>query len=177
MLKIRYITPVASCFCLLLTSVFCFAQSIASFPHDYRNWVLVKESVMPGKNVKLPPETPIFLQNTVKTYNWVNDGRGTKLNIFVPPEKLEDYKKHGPYDDGITAVGVYEDSNIVFVTEHFAGEALYGVYNRKGEDISHTHPSLNVKVCVQCHTENKDICINGTCTVPIIDLFTKPKQK
>ena len=66
--------------------------------------ILVKQSVIPGKNVILPKETPLFLQETVKMYNWINNGEGTKLNIFVPKEKIEQYKNHGPYTDGVTAV-------------------------------------------------------------------------
>ena len=154
-------------------SSFCFADSIASFPTDLKNFILVKESIIPGRNVELPKGTSLFIQNTVKTYNWINNGQGTKLNIYVPKGKLEAYKKHGPYSDGITAVAIYEDSNIIFVIEHIAGEAIYGTYNRKGEDISHTHPSFNTTLCIQCHTENKDICVNGTCATPIIDIFKK----
>lgn len=151
------------------------AESIASFPKNLRDWILVKESVIPGKDVVLPPETPLFLQDTVKTYNWINDGKGTKLNIYVPKEKLEAYKNHGPYEDGPTAVGIYEDSNIIFVTEHIAGEPVYGTYDRKGNDISDTHPSFQTKVCNRCHHSNRDICINGTCATPIIDIFKKNK--
>jgi hypothetical protein len=44
--------------------------------------ILVKQSVIPGKDVILPKETPLFLQETVKMYNWINNGEGTKLNIF-----------------------------------------------------------------------------------------------
>ena len=115
---------------------FSMAESVATFPKEYKNWILVKESVIPGKHVILPKETPLFLQQTVKTYNWINDGQGTKINIYIPKDKLEAYKNHGPYEDGATAVAVFEDSNIVFVTEHLYGEALYGTYNMDGEDIS-----------------------------------------
>ena len=57
------------------------SKSIASFPKNLNNWVLVKESIIPGKDVTLPKETSLFIQNTVKTYNWINNGKGTKLNI------------------------------------------------------------------------------------------------
>ena len=158
---------------LSLLSIQSFAESIASFPEELENWVLVKESIIPGKDVELPKETPLFLQDTVQTYNWINGGKGTKLNIYVPKEKLEAYLNHGPYADGPTAVGIYEDSDIIFVTEHLMGEPIYGTYNRKGEDISDRHPTFNMSICEQCHTENKDICINGTCATPIIDIFKK----
>jgi len=149
------------------------AESIASFPKDLNSWVLVKESIIPGKDVILPDDTPLFLQETVKTYNWINDGKGTKLNIYIPKAKLNLYKNHGPYPDGPTAVGIYEDSDIVFVTEHIAGEPIYGTYDRNGKDISDTHPSFKVEICSQCHLANSSICQNGTCATPIIDIFKK----
>jgi hypothetical protein len=158
---------------LALTANFTLADSIASFPSGWEDWVLVKESVIPGKSVELPEGTPLFLQNTVKTYNWINNGQGTKLNIYVPREKLQTYKTHGPYEDGATAVGFFDDSDIVFVTEHIMGEPVYGSYDRQGKDISGTHPSFSIPICIQCHTESKDICINGTCSTAIIDLFDK----
>ena len=148
-----------------------FAESIASFPHDLKDWILVKESFIPGKDVELPEDTPLFLQQTVKTYNWINNGRGSKLNIFVPQKKLASYQTHGPYEDGPTAVGIYEDSDIIFVTEHIAGEPIYGTFDRTGTDISDLHPTFGVEICIQCHVNNSAICINGTCATPIIDLF------
>lgn len=145
--------------------------SQATFPKNIKSMVLVKESVIPGKDVVLPKETPMFLQETVKMYNWINNGQGTKLNIFIPQNKLTQYKKHGPYSDGITAVAIYEDQDIIFVTEHIAGQPLYGIYNRKGKDISGTHPSLSIDACYRCHEGYADICKNGTCAVPIIGAF------
>jgi hypothetical protein len=147
------------------------AESLASFPQNLDKMVLVKESIIPSNDVVLPKDTPLFSQKTVKMYNWINNGKGTKLNIFIPENKLQEYKQHGPYSDGITAVAIYEDQDIVFVTEHIAGQPLYGTYNRTGEDISHTHPSFNIEACYQCHEGHADICENGTCAVPIIDLF------
>ncbi len=151
-----------------------FGQSIASFPKNMDNMVLVKESVIPGKDVVLPKDTPLFLQETVAMYNWINDGKGTKLNIFVPKNKLEEYKNHGPYSDGITSVAIYEDQDIVFVTEHLGREPLYGTFDRVGNDISDTHPSFKIKTCYECHRGYKDICKFGTCAnSSIIGVFKK----
>lgn len=149
------------------------AQSVADFPAGWEHsWILVKESIMPGNDVVLPDDTPLFIQETVKTYNWINNGEGTKLNIYIPPEKLEQYKTHGPYDDGATAIATYEDSDIVFVTEHIAGEPIYGTYDRNGNDISQSHPSFRINKCLECHNGYRDVCIGGTCAVPIIDIFS-----
>ncbi len=151
-----------------------FAESLASFPKNIDKMVLVKESIIPAKDVVLPKETPLFLQETVAMYNWINNGKGTKLNIFVPPEKIEEYAQHGPYSDGITAVAIYEDQDIVFVTEHLSGEPLYGTYDRYGNDISNAHPSFNIKVCYECHRGYRDICKYGTCAnSSIINIFNK----
>ncbi len=140
---------------------------------DMKNMVLVKESMIPGKDVVLPKETPLFVQQTVSMYNWINNGKGSKLNIYIPKGKVDLYKTHGPYPDGLTAIAVYEDQNIIFVTEHFAGEPIYGTYDREGNDISKSHPSLNVQTCYKCHEGYKDICVNGTCSVPLISVFKK----
>ena len=159
-------------FLFFMISLELFADSLASFPKDISKMVLVKESVIPGMDVVLPKETPLFLQETVAMYNWINEGKGTKLNIFIPLNKLEEYKNHGPYSDGITSVAIYEDQDIVFVTEHLGGEPLYGTYDRDGNDISNSHPSFNTQVCYQCHEGYKDICKHGTCAdSSIIEIF------
>jgi hypothetical protein len=156
---------------ILLTAIALFGDSLASFPKDLKSMILVKQSVIPGKDVVLPPETPLFLQETVKMYNWINNGQGTKLNIFVPKAKLEAYKNHGPYEDGVTAVAIYEDQDIIFVTEHLGGETLYGTFDRAGNDISKSHPSFAVDACYRCHNGYAEICKGGTCATPIIELF------
>jgi hypothetical protein len=152
-------------------STMLFASSVSEHIKSLNDMVLVKESMIPGKDVVLPKDTPLFLQQTVSMYNWINNGKGTKLNIYVPKDKVELYKNHGPYPNGLTAIAIYEDQGIVFVTEHYEGEAIYGTYDREGNDISQTHPSLNVGTCYKCHEGYSDICINGTCAVPVIDIF------
>ncbi len=158
----------------LLSSLISFsacADSVAGYPADWPSWPLVKESMVPGRDVVLPPDTPLFIQEAVKAYSWINDGKGTRLTVRVHPDKLEEYKTHGPYSDGPTVVGVYETPGVVFVTEHLAGEPVYGTYDTHGNDISSQHPNFEPEKCIQCHTAYRDICINGTCTVPVIDLF------
>ena len=157
-------------FKLLFVSLM-YGDSLATFPKDIDSMVLVKQSVIPGKDVILPKDTPLFLQETVKMYNWINNGQGTKLNIFVPKNKLKEYENHGPYSDGVSAVAIYEDQDIIFVTEHIAGEPLYGTFDRKGKDISSSHESFAVGKCYQCHEGHADVCVNGTCATPIIEIF------
>jgi len=150
-----------------------FANTVADYIKHLDKMVLVKEDMIPGKDVVLPKDTPLFMQQTVSMYNWINNGKGTKLNIYVPKDKVELYKKHGPYPDGLTAIAIYEDQGIVFVTEHYGGEPLYGTYDRKGNDISKSHPSFNVQTCYKCHEGYADICVNGTCSNSIMNTFKK----
>ncbi|RKF18819.1 hypothetical protein DBZ36_10530 [Alginatibacterium sediminis] len=157
--------------CISSLSLTAFAASIASYPADWRDWPVVGESMVPGRDVVLPEETPLFIQEAVAAYNWINDGQGTKLTTHVHPDKIEQYKTHGPYSDGITVVGVYEKPGVVFVTEHLSGKPIYGTYDVNGKDISSTHPTFEPQYCESCHNTYQDICINGTCSVPVIDLF------
>ena len=161
-------------FSLVLSLLMTFAvkaESIASFPEDFLKWPVVKESVNLPADTVLPPDTSLFIQESVRAYSWINNGQGSPLTIRVNPDKLEQYKTHGPYSDGLTAVAVSEVEGIVWVTEHIGGEAVYGSYNRQGEDISHTHPSLQPAFCQSCHSTYKDICVNGTCAEPVLDVF------
>lgn len=121
----------------------------------------------------LPEDASLFIQESVRAYSWINNGQGSPLTIRVNPKKLEEYQTHGPYSDGPTAVAISEVQGIVWVTEHLGGEAIYGSYNRNGDDISHTHPTLKPSFCQSCHTTYQDICINGTCATPTTGLFNE----
>ncbi|GAL19460.1 hypothetical protein JCM19235_816 [Vibrio maritimus] len=33
------------------------------------------------------------------------------------------------------------------------------------------HPTLEPSFCQNCHTTYKDICINGTCTEPVLEVY------
>ncbi|WP_407334015.1 hypothetical protein [Enterovibrio sp. 27052020O] len=155
----------------LLFSSSVFADSIASYPKGWEDWPVVKESMNLPADTVLPPDASLFMQESVRAYSWINDGQGSPLTIRVNPKKLEEYKTHGPYSDGPTVIAVSEAQGIIWVTEHFGGLALYGSYNRKGEDISSMHSSLEPAFCQSCHDTYKDICINGTCTEPVSSLY------
>lgn len=156
---------------LLLSQSLANAASVASYPHGWEKWPIVKESMSLPVDTVLPPDTSMFIQEAVKAYGWLNNGQGSPLTIRVHPDKLEQYKTHGPYSDGPTVVAVSEIPGIIWVTEHIAGHAIYGSYNRQGVDISDTHPTLDPDFCHQCHNTYKDICINGTCTEPVMEVF------
>ncbi|MBY7698946.1 hypothetical protein [Vibrio harveyi] len=152
-----------------------FAASMASYPEGWQDWPVVKESQNLPADTVLPPDTSLFIQESVRAYSWINNGQGSPLTIRVNPAKIEQYKTHGPYTDGPTAVAISEVEGIVWVTEHIGGMAIYGSYDRKGKDISHSHPSLAPSFCQSCHTTYQDICINGTCAEPVLDVY-KDKQ-
>ena len=161
--------------CLLIFFIFLnqpvAAESVASYPEGWEAWPIVKESMTLPADTVLPPDTSLFIQESVKAYNWINDGRGSALTIRVHPDKLEQYQSHGPYTDGPTVVAVSEVDGIIWVTEHIAGIAIYGSYNRKGEDVSEMHPTLDPDFCHGCHNSYQDICINGTCAEPVLEIF------
>jgi hypothetical protein len=129
------------------------------------------KSVVPGNDVILQPETPLFLVETIKWMNAVNKGMATESKIFVHPDKLAAYRRGGPYPDGPTAVLTFEGSDHIFVTEHFLGEPLYGVYDSDGRDATGAGPDFEIKTCVTCHNGNSDICQAGTCRLSIRDAF------
>ncbi len=142
------------------------AKSNASFPENWKQWIKVKETYIPGVQTPIPQGTSPLFVDTIKSYNWINAGKGTKLAIFVNPSTLAFYKTHGPYQDGITAVAVYENSGIIFVTQHIKGAPIYGTYNFVGKDISNEHPNFAPAYCTKCHVSYQEICRNGTCAVP-----------
>nr|WP_139122360.1 hypothetical protein [Veronia pacifica] len=150
------------------------AESIASYPEGWESWPVVKESQTLPADTVLPPDASLFTQEAVEAYSWINDGQGSPLTIRVNPEKLEAYKKHGPYSDGPTAVAVSEIPGFIWVTEHLAGMPVYGSYNRKGEDISGIHPTLDPDFCDKCHTTYQEICRNGTCTNLVLETYASP---
>lgn len=163
-----FIMFVTAAFSLALASR---AQSVASLPVDWRTWVAMPKSVVPGNDVILPSDTPLFLVQTIQWINSVTDGRATEVNIFVNPAKLAAYRRGGPYPDGPTAVLTLEGSRYIFVTEHFLGEALYGVYDTSGRDATDAGPAFEIQTCVNCHNENSDICQAGTCRLSVRDAF------
>jgi hypothetical protein len=143
------------------------AESDATYPPGWEDWVLVKETVIPDNKTPIPDGIPPLYVETIKTYNWINDGNGTKLQIYVNPLALDAYRTHGPYVDGPTTVGVFEDVGIIFVTEHLLGESLYGTYAPGGKDISSDHASFAPQFCSRCHQGYSEICSGGTCATPV----------
>ena len=147
------------------------AQSIATYPQDWRDWHLVGERIVPGNDVAMPSNTPLFLQETVRWVNEATSGQGINLAVYVHPDKVDEYFEKGPFTDGPTAVGVIHDLGVVFVTEHLLGDTIYGVYSSSGEDLSAANPAFTIPRCIECHSGNADICPGGTCTLGVMEAF------
>ncbi len=137
-----------------------FAESDASFPEGWQSWQILKSGAIPPNSQAIPENLPPIVAETFKTYNWVNNGTGLQYEVLFQPNKKNQYPE---YTDGGTAVLHLIDIEALFVTEHFLGEPIYGVYNYDGEDISNAHPSLDTQRCIACHTGYGESCVNGIC--------------
>ena len=76
------------------TSFTAFAASMASYPEGWQEWPVVKESQNLPADTILPPDTSLFIQESVRAYSWINNGQGSPLTIRVNPKKIEQYKTH-----------------------------------------------------------------------------------
>lgn len=140
------------------------AQSDAEMPTGWENWPVVKEGAIPDNQTAIPADLPPIVQETVKTYNWVNDGKGTAYLVRIHPDKLEAYQSGATeFADGPTAILDLTDIGVLFITEHLVNEPLYGTYSYKGDDLTGAHPSLGTQTCVACHSGYTDVCVAGVC--------------
>ncbi|WP_246335883.1 hypothetical protein [Vibrio marinisediminis] len=140
------------------------AESISSYPPGWEYWPEVKETMIYPAASELPSNISLFSQESLRAYNWVNQSQGTVVTIRVHPDKMNQYLTHGPYSDGPTIVAVSEDAQMIWVTEHLGGEAIFGSYNTKGQDISHTHQTLKPEYCDRCHVSYQEFCPHGVCS-------------
>jgi hypothetical protein len=141
------------------------AASDADFPKDWKMWPVVSVGEIPSNKATLPQDLPPIVLETIKTYNWINDGDGSKYSIRVHPEKLVSHKSHtGDFEDGPTSVLELTDIKAILVTSHLLGEPQYGVFTFDGKDISDAHHSLAPEVCQTCHSGYGDSCVAGVCS-------------
>ena len=143
----------------LTISVMAAAESDAEFPKGWENWPIHHSGKILSKETAIPADLPPIVIETMKTYNWVNDGKGSAYNVRLNPAQ-----KAGAYEDGPTGVLELTDIKALLVTEHLVGEPQYGAYSYDGKDISDAHPSLNPSACTTCHSGYGDACITGVCT-------------
>lgn len=151
-------------FFLLLVPFVGWAESDVDYPEDWRNWPIVGTGKISGVETPISADLPRIVIDTFKTYNWVNDGKGSAYEIRVAPAEQEAWKKGSTdFEDGPTAILDLTDIGVMLVTGHLLGEAQYGVYSHEGKDLSMAHPSLAPKVCATCHTGYGVYCNNGIC--------------
>ncbi|MEW5756332.1 MAG: hypothetical protein AB1810_08500 [Pseudomonadota bacterium] len=141
------------------------AASDAAFPKGWKDWPIKHTGAIPGSSTPIPSGVPVIVQETVKTYNWVQDGKGSKYNVRVNPAQDGPYKaRSGKFGDGPTAVLELTDIKAILVTEHLLGEPVYGAYTYEGKDISDAHASLKPQVCKTCHSGYGEACVVGVCS-------------
>lgn len=140
-----------------------FAESDAEFPQGWDKWPVHHSGQIFSADMALPNDLPPIVVETMKTYNWVNDGKGSRYNVRINPEKKASLGSH-EYADGSTAVLELVDIKAILVTEHLAGTEQYGAYSFDGKDLSGAHKSLAPSVCTACHSGYGDSCIAGVCT-------------
>ncbi len=145
---------------LALAATLCFsiaqAASDAGFPKGWEGWPVLKEGAIPPKAEPIPGDLPTIVKETFKTYNWVNDGKGSAYKIRMNPA-------HKDGADGPAAVLELTDIKALLVTEHLLGEPLYGAWSSDGKDLAEAHPSLAPKVCAACHSGYGEACVKGIC--------------
>ncbi len=141
------------------------AASEALFPEGWQDWPVVSSGTILGQSTPVPDSVPVILRETVQTYNWINDGKGSAYNVRINPAQMEAYKaRSGKFADGPTGVLELVDIKALLVTDSLLGEPLYGVYTFDGTDISAAHPSLGLDTCTTCHTGYNDYCVAGICS-------------
>jgi|GEM_PF-728162 len=158
----KYTTILMTVMVLLITNQV-FAESDAEFPTGWDSWPVHHSGTILGKDTAIPDGLPPIVIETVKTYNWVQDGKGSAYNVRINPAKTAGLASYD-FGDGPTAVLELTDIKVLLVTDHLVGEEQYGVYTYDGKDISSAHPSLATQVCATCHSGYGDACVKGVCT-------------
>jgi hypothetical protein len=141
------------------------AASDALYPEGWQNWPVVGTGTILGQSTPVPASAPVIVRETVQTYNWINDGKGSAYNVRINPAQMDAYKAgKGKFADGPTGVLELVDIKALLVTDSLLGEPLYGAFTFDGKDISGAHPSLELGACKTCHTGYNDYCVSGICS-------------
>ena len=137
--------------------------SNSAMPEGWEDWPIISSGAIPSNDTPISEDLPSIVQETFKTYNWVNDGHGSAYNVRVNPAQEAGYNG-GEYEDISTAVLELTDIGVLLVTEHLLDEPVYGAYTIDGTDMAGAHPSLAPESCLACHSGYAEICVKGVCT-------------
>ena len=141
------------------------AASDAPFPKDWQSWPIPHSGAIPSNKSDIPANLPPIVKETFKTYNWVQDGKGSAYNVRLSPAaKAPAAARNGKFADGDSGVLELTDIKVLLVTSHLLGEPQYGVYSYDGKDLSGAHTTLSPKTCTTCHTGYGEACLTGICS-------------
>ncbi len=147
---------------LAMTIVRAHAGSDADFPQGWEEWPVIATGTIAGNQEALPQDLPAIVQETFKTYNWIQDGKGSFYKVRINPEQKEASSGKKEFADATTAVMELVDIKVLFVTEHLLGEPRYGVYTFDGKDLMGSgQASLEARTCTACHSGYKEFFSNG----------------
>lgn len=147
-----------------------FAGSETAFPSDWQSWhsantTLSQIGALPGCDADVSALPPIY-QETVETYCNVRPGGPGAVAILVKPSVLDHYKdRSGNYPNGSNLILHLKDMQVLFVTGHIDGQAVYGVFKEDGTDVTDTKPdsALGPNACRVCHSGYQAFCSGGQC--------------
>jgi len=130
-------------------------KSETKFPTGWQKWKITKSDEILPTDIEIPKDAPEVIKEVIKTYRWINDGKGSFYNVRFNQ------------DDSISVMDL-PDIKTLFITEYAKEGVRYGVFTYDGVDITKTHPSLDPKVCRSCHTGFDNACgDNEICSTSI----------
>lgn len=154
----------------LSTATVAVAGSETPFPSDWQSWTaatttLTKIGALPGCDADVSALPPIY-QETVETYCAVRPEGPGAVAVLVRPEAMDRYRaRDGKMPDGTNMILHLKELQLLFVSGHKGGNAMYGVFKEDGTDVTDASggSALAAKVCRECHTGYSAFCVNGQC--------------
>lgn len=158
------------CTLTLLFSSSTMAGSETPFPSDWKSWTsvttpLTQIGALPGCDADVSSLPPIY-QETVEIYCGVRPQGPGAVAILVKPDIVDKHKaRAGGFADGTDMILHLKEMQILFVTGHKGGKAVYGVFKEDGADLTDANADglLGVNHCRDCHSGYEAFCVDGQC--------------
>ena len=155
---------------ILVFSSIVTAASETAFPGDWKNWSsvstpLTQIGALPGCEADVSALPPIY-QETVEIYCGVRPEGPGAVDVLIDPKIADLYaSRNGTFPDGTSMILYLKDMQLLFVTGHKQGEAVYGVFKEDGTDVTDANPdgALGVNTCRTCHSGYEAFCVAGQC--------------